>query len=367
MRSKAFFINGGAGRVLCSIPALEKYAAANPNDDFIIICESGTDFYRGHPELHKRAFDHWHKGLFQTYLKDRDLVSPEPYRLWEYYNQKCNLSQAFDLIINNQGIRELPKPTLILNKHEAVTGYNVVKEIERTTGFNKTLVIQPFGRGVQNSGEFVIDPGSRSFNLVDIVEIINELRKEYAIILMSEFPITLTKQPADLPPVAMPQIADIRIWASIIEASNHFLGCDSVGQHIAYALGKTATVVCGATYPENISYPGVDNFDIIDLGKNKRVYVPIRVSMDDERDRVNDATMDMTPQQMKEIINKTKKRLGPSAKQKIEQKQHTCCGNHGHQHKHTPFTFTPSQPPQEKLVLSKDKSSCFDCTLLNKL
>jgi len=26
MRSKAFFINGGAGRVICSIPALEKYA-----------------------------------------------------------------------------------------------------------------------------------------------------------------------------------------------------------------------------------------------------------------------------------------------------------------------------------------------------
>ena len=24
-RSKAFFINGGAGRVICSIPALEKY------------------------------------------------------------------------------------------------------------------------------------------------------------------------------------------------------------------------------------------------------------------------------------------------------------------------------------------------------
>ena len=351
MRSKAFFINGGAGRVLCSIPALEKYAEANPGDDFIIVCESGTDFYRGHPELHKRAFDHWHKGLFQTYLKDRDLISPEPYRLWEYYNQKCNLSQAFDIIINNQGIRELPKPTLILNKHEAVTGYNVVKEIERTTGLSKTLVIQPFGRGVQNTGEFVIDPGSRSFNLADIVEIVNELRKEYSIIMMGEFPITLSKTPLDLPPVAMPQITDIRVWASIIEASNHFLGCDSVGQHIAYALGKTATVVCGATYPKNISYPEADSFDIIDLGKNKRVYVPIRVSMDDERDRVNDNTMDMDPHQQKEIISKVKGRLGPSSKQVIESKQHKCC-NHNQQ----PFTFTPAQPPQEKLVLAADNT-----------
>ena len=33
MRSKVFFINGGAGRVICSIPGLEKYAETN--DDFM--------------------------------------------------------------------------------------------------------------------------------------------------------------------------------------------------------------------------------------------------------------------------------------------------------------------------------------------
>lgn len=342
MRSKAFFINGGAGRVLCSIPALEKYAESNPEDDFIIVCESGTDFYKGHPILHKRAFDHWHKDLFESHLKNRDLISPEPYRLWEYYNQKCNLSQAFDIIINNQGIRDLQKPTLILNKVEAVTGYNIVKEIERNTGFNKTLVIQPFGRGVQNNGEFVIDPSSRSFNLVDIIEIINELRKEYAIIYMGEFPITLTKSQVDLPPVAMPQITDIRLWAAIIEASNHFFGCDSLGQHIAYALGKPATVVIGSTYPENVSYPTEKNIDIVDLGKGKRSYSPIRVSMDDVKDRINDSTMDMTPQQLKDIVSKVKKRLGPSTKSKTDNRQQKSCCNH------SPVTVKPQA--SEKLI-----------------
>jgi hypothetical protein len=86
--------------------------------------------------------------------------------------------------------------------------------------------------------------------------------------------------------------------------------------------------------------------------------------MDDERDRVNDSAMDMTPQQVKDLMNKVKKRLGPSVKQKAEQKQHTCCG---HNYQHEPYTFTPQQPPQEKLVLTKDKSLCFDCKLLNKL
>ena len=48
-RSKAFFVNGGAGRVICSIPALERYAEDSGDKDFIIVCESGMDFYRGHP------------------------------------------------------------------------------------------------------------------------------------------------------------------------------------------------------------------------------------------------------------------------------------------------------------------------------
>ena len=112
MRSKAFFINGGAGRVICAIPALEKYEEQNPDDDFIIVAEGGTDFFKGHPTLFKKTYDSWHKNLFRDKLKDRDIVSTEPYRIWEYYNQKCNLSQAYDIQINGEGVRELQKPTI---------------------------------------------------------------------------------------------------------------------------------------------------------------------------------------------------------------------------------------------------------------
>lgn len=71
MRSTAFFINGGAGRVIASIPALEKFRQENPDDDFIMVCEGGTEFYKGHPDLDKRAYDVWHKSLFQDKIKER--------------------------------------------------------------------------------------------------------------------------------------------------------------------------------------------------------------------------------------------------------------------------------------------------------
>lgn len=327
-RPKAYFINGGAGRVICSIPAFEKLAETT--EDFIIVTECGTDFYKGHPILHKKVYDVWHKGLFEEHLKHRDLITPEPYRVWEYFNQKCSLSQAFDIIINNQGVRDLPKPTIVLNKMEIVQGYNLVQEVKAKTGFDKVLVVQPFGRGVQNIGEFVIDSTSRSFNLNDIVEIINELKKEYGIIVMNEFPIALEENDTGKYPVAMPQIPDLRIWAAVIDVADHFLGCDSVGQHIAKALEKTVTVVTGSTFPINISYPGDPNFDIIDVGEGKRVYSPIRISMEEELDRANDEVMELSKDQKNQILTSCKKRLGKSVRFKgkfipVQQETNNCC------------------------------------------
>ena len=313
-RSTAFFMNGGAGRVIASVPAFELFLKENPKDDFIIVCEGGTDFYKGHPLLSKRVFDHWHKGLFETYIKDRNCMSPEPYRVWEYYNQKCSLAQAFDIEINNKGLRDLPKPTLNLNKTEVVGAANVVEEVKKVTGFDKTLVIQPFGRTVENMGDFLVDPTSRSFQLNNIIDIINILKKEYGVIIMSEHPVVVDDSPNPKHPVAQPEIPDMRIWAGIIDIADHFLGCDSLGQHIVKALGKKATIVTGSTYPVNISYPDDDNFDIIDVGEGKRVYAPIRLTMEEEQDRLNDEVMELSKDQIDTILASVRKHLGPTNK-----------------------------------------------------
>ena len=308
MRSKAFFVNGGAGRVISSIPAFEKYAETH--DDFVIICEGGTDFFKGHPTLDDKVYDHWHKRVFQEHIKHRDCESPEPYRVWHYYNQKCSLAQAYDMEINGlDEPRELPKPTVHLNKSEAIAGYNIVEEIKATTKKDKVIVVQPFGRSVEQMGEFIADPTSRSMSLTGVVDVINNLKKDYAVVVMSEihFP---TEENEEKYPIARPQISDMRIWASVIDVADHFLGCDSMGQHIARAFDKTATVVVGSTYPENISYPGLKDFDIIDVGDGRREYAPIRIAMDERVDRFNDESMELSKKQIDEVIASCRKRLG---------------------------------------------------------
>ena len=96
----------------------------------------------------------------------------------------------------------------------------MVDEAINTTGKEKVIVIQPFGRGVMNTDGYIFDPTSRSFNVSDI-SIINNLKKDYCVIVMSEFKfdrrLVISKY------IIVPNIEDIRFWASIIECADHFL------------------------------------------------------------------------------------------------------------------------------------------------
>jgi ADP-heptose:LPS heptosyltransferase len=304
MRSKAFFINGGYGRVLCSIPALEKYEIESEDKDFIIVCEGGTDAFKGHPSLDNRAFDVWHKQLFKDKIKDRDIVSLEPYRRWEYYNQKCNLIQAFDVEINNKGIRELTKPSFYLNKDEILTGKKLIKEVKEKLKKDKAIIIQPFGRGIQHIDNHLVDPTGRSIELTDLKILIRKLQeKNFGVILMSEVIIDFSADKFK-DEVAIPQNVSLRQWAAAIKFADHFLGCDSVGQHIAYSVSTPSTVITGPTFPINISYPDYDLFEIVDLGMHDRVYDPIRIMPDESISRHNENLMSMTAEIHEYVIDR---------------------------------------------------------------
>jgi hypothetical protein len=304
---KAFFINGGAGRVLCAIPALEKFAKTN--DNFIIVSEAWPECFSGNEVLQDKVFFVQHKNLFEDYLKDCELISPEPYRVNQYFNQKCNLIQAFDILINGTADQIVDqKITLDLSKKEQITGYNIVDEVKTVKQKEKVLVFQPFGSTAQMQGKFIFDSSGRSFELSDIYKLLESLTKNYAVIVMSPIDIPSTK---DLG-IAHPKNLDLRTWMGIINAADGFLGCDSVGQHIAYALDKPAVVVIGATFPENISYPNSSKFTIIDNGKENRKYSPIRITVDEAGDRVNENLMILSNETLSNIISSVEQQLTPN-------------------------------------------------------
>lgn len=303
-RSKAFFINGGAGRMLCSVPAFEKYEQESGDKDFIIVCEGGTDVFKGHPTLDARTYDVWHKNLFVEKLKDRDIYTIEPYRVWEYYNQQCGITQAIDIELNKQGIRDLPRPTLRLSKDELISGRQLIAEVKKKLKKEKVIVFQPFGRGIEYLDESFVDRTARSIEYKDVKKIIQKLQeKGFAVIMMSELKLDLTQEKNIKEEIAFPENISIRQWAAVIKYADHFLGCDSLGQHLAYAMDRPCTVIFGSTYPINVSYPNAKNVNILDMGEELREYSPIRITMDERIDRKHENLMSMTPEIVDYVVD----------------------------------------------------------------
>lgn len=298
---KAIFVNGGAGRVMCAIPALEKHVKENPGS--IVVSEAWGELFLTSPILRDKAYMPNTKNLFEEHLKDKEILSPEPYRLNAYYNQKCNLIQAFDMLINDcDGIPDSLELKMDIPKAQQVMGFNFLEEVKKNMRKEKTIVFQPFGSGAKLEGRFIIDSSGRSFELRDILKIIDELKEEYAVILMSTFKIPTDQNLG----IVYPENMDLLGWLGIINAADKFLGCDSVGQHMAHALGKPAVVAIGATYPENISYPSNDNFTIIDIGKEDRCYAPYRIVHEPSYDLNNENLMVLSDEHFNQIIESVK-------------------------------------------------------------
>lgn len=297
-----FAINGGAGRVLCSIPALEKYYKKH-GSDFYIFSESGLDFFAGNKHLQDLAYTPDTKNVFETIIKPNNLITPEPYREHGYYNQKRSLTESFDFLINNtEDHSDLDRPTIALSKYEEITALDAIRQAKDIHKKSKTIVIQPFGRSSQIkevAPTEVIDQSSRSLNTTTYLKIIEGLKKDYNIIYFGE---NLT-----VDDYTFKIQTSIRMWAAIIEAADYFIGCDSVGQHMAYAFNKPGTVILGSTFAKNTTYP--DHFQIIQKQPLDIKYYPLRIcdGLDgDLANRYNDTCMDFNDDEIQDMLTKIK-------------------------------------------------------------
>jgi len=179
-----------------------------------------------------------------------------------------------------------------LSKEELLVGRKLVNEVKEKIKKDKLLVIQPFGRGIEIIDDTPVDHTARSFEFKDLKTMLKKLEKDYAIVMMSELKIDL-KGEGLKNEIAMPEGLNIRQWASMIKYADHFLGCDSVGQHLSYCVGTTTTAIHGSTFPINVSYPGAENFNVLDLGEADRIYDPIRITQEESTNRHNESLMSM--------------------------------------------------------------------------
>lgn len=291
-----FMIDGGAGRAIAAIPALIKYSKTN--SDFRVLVSGWDTLYWGIPELHDKVFNPDQKGAFEQFLLDADqVISPEPYRVPGYYKQEKSLAEAFDHLINGtHDHSDLGIPTFKTNRHEELNAANFVVQVKKEQQKQKTIVIQPFGRSIEKPQDGVLlDQSSRSIDPDTYLKLVKKLATKYNLVLFAESNFhmeadTYTSKPN----------SDLRGWASLIDAADYFIGCDSVGQHMARAVNTPGTVIMGSTFAINTTYP--DYFNIIERDVPK-TYSPIRISGLESHlaDRANEATIEFTDEEINKM------------------------------------------------------------------
>lgn len=300
--NKTFVINGGAGRVISAIPALEKFARLNPDNDFNVVIHGWESLIWSHPLLQNRTYGIHNKGIFDQVFKNTDTVCPEPYYLHGYYNQELSMAEAFDKEINlTDDHSDLDKPNLYISTLEKNSAAKIIRDQKAEKKKSYSVVIQPYGSGMRIMNDRPFDTSHRSLDVDQYLAMVEELSKHAVVFFFG--PPEL-KHPGDKFSVNLNNYnPDLRMFMSLIGESDYFVGCDSVGQHMARAFDKPGTIIMGSTFEENVSYP--EHFDIVRKKDHDPVYNPIRFGGVDADlvDRLNDGIMMFEKNEFKEIVD----------------------------------------------------------------
>lgn len=300
MKNKAFMITHGAGTVITAIPALEKFARLNPENDFKVLIGGWGPLLLGHPVLQDRYYDiNNHKGLFDL-VRDHHIQNLEPYHVSGYINQQLHLTEAFDVLINGKNAGDLKPARLYPSKQEISSVKQLTGRMKEEHQKEKVVVFQPYGSGITvEEGGRPFDSSARSLDVDDYLYLAKMLAPHALVFYFGphEF-----RHPGDAyTPDMSGHDLDLRFYLSLIHQCDYFLGVDSVGQHMARALDKPGTVILGGTSAVNTSYE--DHFTIF-RNDAPFTYCPIRISSVDSTlaNRLNEKAMTFTIADLDSIV-----------------------------------------------------------------
>ena len=301
---KIINIDGGIGRIITALPALLKYCQNHLNEEWYVSIMWWDYVPLGIPELQERTFNPETKGTWKNiFMKADEVISPEPYRLPNFYKGKISLAEAFDEIINEtEDHSDLKYETLNLSHAEIRKGQEIICRAHELQKKEQTIVINPYGSTAQVCPVGVYDDSLRSLPENVFNQLCELLAEDYNIIYMGYS--HLLSEDNKFVYVPQPDL-HIREWMGVISQVDYLIGCDTVGQHIARATGTQGCVIIGGTDAVNMSYP--DYFRIIQ--RKKPAYSPMRISnlQSNLAERLNKECIEYTDEEILDIYEQIKK------------------------------------------------------------
>ena len=300
-------IDGGIGRNICAIPAIEKLA----KNEKVIVIASHPEVFENNPNI-ERIYPSYNKYLWEDVISKGIYEQPEPYKYSKYYQNNCHLIEAFNDLLSSGGCFE--KPSIYLTDQEIDFAKDYINKIKKS---DKVVLYQPFGASVNfkkvNPIQNIIpeglskdDPLYQSLQLVNNMEVMETKDDTYRSL---SYKVAL--QIAENCKHTMIYMGDIdfqaniekpkfnlRQWISVISQVDYIVAIDSCAQHIGYAFDKKGVILWGGTSIKNLGY---DKYINIYREGYPKVYTPYRFKFNDKS---NQGAMNFSQNEVNNIINK---------------------------------------------------------------
>jgi len=272
-------IDGGIGRVICSIPALETLAKSRR----VIVVTSYPEVFYNNPNIYK-VYSLNHAYLWEDVIRHGEFTHPEPYHHQAYYNQELHLMQVFNLLLTGDA-GTITTPNLFQTADEDTWAKNFIEERKRERQ-RSVVLLQCFGSSAVLTNNTVQDNSKRSLPL-NVADAICR-NTDYTYINVSH--LTL-----DYPNVWQHTFTLRQIF-SLVAHCDFIVGIDSFLLHVGNCFGKSGVAFFGGTYPQNLSY---SQYQLVQRKGFPKNYIPNRFSgFVDE----NSGAMDFDNVEIGEII-----------------------------------------------------------------
>jgi hypothetical protein len=251
-------IDGGIGRVICSIPALETLAKSRK----VIVVTSYPEVFYHNPNIYK-VYPLTHAYLWDDVIRHGEFAYPEPYHHQDYYNQTLHLMQVFNLLLTGDG-NIVTHPNLYLTEEENAWAKKFLDE-RRQERPRPVVLLQCFGSSAVLSNNVAQDNSKRSLPLNVVDAICRNTDPTY---------INISHLTLDYPNVWQHTFTLRQIFALAAHCA-FIVGVDSFLLHVGNCFGKSGVAFFGGTYPQNLGYP---HYQLIQRKGFPKSYVPNRFS-----------------------------------------------------------------------------------------
>lgn len=281
-------INGGIGKVICALPAIEKLA----EEHMVDVISGWPDVFLGHPDVARNyTFDD--KYLYENVIKGNELIIPEPYDFHKYYNDDdYHIITAFSELLLGEPIFSLPK--LYVNPVETFEANKFLQE--KNPEAKKVIAFQAFSATYVPQAD--LDPTHRSLKMGFVKKIADAVDAVF---------VNLSTTPIEHERVINFQFATRDLF-SLTNQADFCLGIDSCLVHLACGLRKPGYFIYGGTSPKKLGYDVYPYFQKPDYPKAFQPFGMSTIAMED----VNRGASDFTEKEEEEMIETITTLLNPA-------------------------------------------------------